>query len=109
MAGGEPGADKTAAGLPVHKEEVDIVIPGVSQEKKLIWLSDLHIAGESKESDPEKKEDIAQRILYSSGSSGMGCPRKSRSSWPRSPDTTREAVWAIPKPLTVGCPSLPRR
>ncbi len=71
VAGGEPGADKTAAGLPVHKEEVDIVIPGVSQEKKLIWLSDLHIAGESKESDPEKKEDIAQRVLYSSGSSGM--------------------------------------
>ena len=70
-AGGNTDADRPVADLPVHKEEVNITIPGAEHEETILWLSDLHIVGMSAGAGPEKQEEIAQRVSYSSSREGI--------------------------------------
>ena len=69
--GGASEADIPVADLPVHREEVNIEIPGAGCDETILWLSDLHIVGMSEGSSPEKQEEVSQRIGYSSGTSGV--------------------------------------
>ena len=52
--------------LPVYTEEVHITIPGMEDEVKLAFLSDLHIITLSDEIDESQKETVAARVGWSS-------------------------------------------
>lgn len=52
--------------LPVYTEEVHITIPGMTDEVKLAYISDLHIVTLSEEIDESQKEAVASRTGWSS-------------------------------------------
>ena len=58
----------TAAGL--ETEEVEVVIPGLTEEYHFLFLADLHIITENDEISPSELENIQSRLLWSSVSDG---------------------------------------
>lgn len=58
----------TAAGL--ETEEVEVVIPGLTEEYHFLFLADLHIITENNEISPSELENIQSRLLWSSVSDG---------------------------------------
>ena len=57
--------------FPTYTEEVKVVIPGMEEEVKLIYFSDLHIVTDSAEVLETEKENVNGRILWSSAANGV--------------------------------------
>ena len=57
--------------IPAVAEEVKVVIPGMEENVKLVFFSDLHIVTDSMEIPETEKENVNGRILWASNAQGV--------------------------------------